>query len=242
MSRGSFRGGRWGYLPFRHHDNRYSADWIRLCPGLSENSEDGNSCPKSHKAARFDWSRGKSGQQWDWDYKPEYGCHHVETHGFASENWWFQRPEWTERISCEGMQLFAPKDTTKFNPIFSGSPRTGWLWPRSCWINYPGRAMQCRLSCSLPPLQTLLPSPDQLPSTALYRHLSSRSATGAVINGTGPDGCLPELDMFPPVASHVFMVYVLLCWGVFFLFSHCTPQWSIVWGLNSYFFFLSFLM
>ncbi len=20
------------------------------------------------------------------DYKPEYGCHHVETHGFASEN------------------------------------------------------------------------------------------------------------------------------------------------------------
>ncbi len=68
-----------GYLPFRHHDNRYSADWIRLCPGLSENSEDGNSCPKSHKAARHDWSSGKSGQQWDWDYKPEYGCHHVET-------------------------------------------------------------------------------------------------------------------------------------------------------------------
>ncbi len=43
-----------GNLPFRHHDNRYSADWIRLCPGLSENSEDGNSCPKSHKAARLD--------------------------------------------------------------------------------------------------------------------------------------------------------------------------------------------
>ncbi len=28
--------------------------WIRLYPGLSKNSEDGNSCPKSHKAARFD--------------------------------------------------------------------------------------------------------------------------------------------------------------------------------------------
>ncbi len=27
---------------------------IRLYPGLSKNSEDGNSCPKSHKAARFD--------------------------------------------------------------------------------------------------------------------------------------------------------------------------------------------
>ncbi len=32
-------------------------------------------------------------------------------------------------------------------------------WPRSCRINYPERAMQSRLSCSLPPLQTLLPSP-----------------------------------------------------------------------------------
>ncbi len=35
VSGGSFRWGRWGYLPFRHHDNRYSADWIRLYPGLS---------------------------------------------------------------------------------------------------------------------------------------------------------------------------------------------------------------
>ncbi len=68
VSGGSFRGGHWRYLPFRHHDNRYFADWIRLCPGLSKNSEDGNSCPKPHKAARFDWSRGKSGQHWDWDY------------------------------------------------------------------------------------------------------------------------------------------------------------------------------
>ncbi len=38
-------------VPIRYHDNRYFADWIRLCPGLSKNSEDGNSCPKSHKAA-----------------------------------------------------------------------------------------------------------------------------------------------------------------------------------------------
>ncbi len=91
--------------------------------------------------------------------------------------------------------------------------------------------MQCRLSCSLPPLQTLLlPSPDQLPPNALYRHLSSRSATGAVINGTGPDGCLPELDMSPCCKSCVYGIcaFVLRCF--FFLFSHCTPQWSIVWG------------
>ncbi len=40
-------------LPIRNHDNRYFADWIRLFPGLSKNSEDGNSCPKPHKAARM---------------------------------------------------------------------------------------------------------------------------------------------------------------------------------------------
>ncbi len=96
------------YLPFRHHDNRYSANWIRLYPGLSKNSEDGNSCSKSHKAARFDWSCGKSGQQWDWDYKPEYGYHHDETRSFGS----FQRSEWTKRMSCGSLQLFAPKVTT----------------------------------------------------------------------------------------------------------------------------------
>ncbi len=68
MSSGSFRGGHWRYLPIRNHDNRYFADWIRLCPGLSKNSENGNSRPKPHKAARHDWSSGKSGQHWDWDY------------------------------------------------------------------------------------------------------------------------------------------------------------------------------
>ncbi len=68
VSGGSFRGGHWRYLPIRNHDNRSSADWFRLCPGLSKNSENGNSCPKPHKAARHDWSSGQSGQHWDWDY------------------------------------------------------------------------------------------------------------------------------------------------------------------------------
>ncbi len=35
---------------------------------------------------------------------------------------------------------------------------------------------------------------------------------------------LARAGYVPPVASHVFMVYVLLCWGVFFLFSDCTPN------------------
>ncbi len=37
---------------FGNHDNRSSADGFRLCPGLSKNSENGNSCSKPHKAAR----------------------------------------------------------------------------------------------------------------------------------------------------------------------------------------------
>ncbi len=52
VSCSSVREGHW-YLPIRNHDNRYFADWIRLCPGLSKNSENGNSCPKPHKAARM---------------------------------------------------------------------------------------------------------------------------------------------------------------------------------------------
>ncbi len=163
VSGGSFRGGRWGYLPFRHHDNRYSADWIRLYPGLSKNSEDGDSCSKSHKAARFDWSCGKSGQQWDWDYKPEYGCHHDEINSFASETWWFQRSEWTKRMSCGSLQLFAPKVTTIQSYLF-WLPCTGAL-AKAVWIT------TLRERCSV---DSLAPIPD-------YRHYSPPPFTTASV-------------------------------------------------------------
>ncbi len=67
VSGGSFRGGHW-YLPFRNHDNRYFADWIRLYPGLSKNSENGNSCPKPHKAARMIEAVGRAVSIEHWDY------------------------------------------------------------------------------------------------------------------------------------------------------------------------------
>ncbi len=95
--------------------------------------------------------------------------------------------------------------------------------------------MQWDFSCSLPPLQTLLPSPDHLPPNALYRHLSSRSVTGAVINGTGPDGCLPELDMFP-LLQVMCLWYLCFCAEVvFFSVLRLYSKWSIVWGLNFFF-------
>ncbi len=168
MSGGSFRGGRWGHLPFRHHDNRYSADWIRLYPGLSENSEDGNSCSKSHKAARFDWSCGKSGQQWDWDYKPEYGYHHDETRCFGSETWWFQRSEWTKRMSCGNFAAVRPKSHNNLILSF-------WLpvpapWPR------PSGFTTLRERCSedslapFPHYRHYSPPPFNCLWNALYRH------------------------------------------------------------------------
>ncbi len=102
-------------------------------------------------------------------------------------------------------------------------------WPRSCWINYPERAMQSRLSCSLPHYRHYSPPrssaserflPPPVEQVCDWRR-NKWHRTGRLLARAG---------YVSPVASHVFMVYVLLCWGVFFLFSHCTPQWSIVWG------------
>ncbi len=64
VSCGSFRGGHW-YLPIRNHDNRYFADWIRLCPGLSRIQKTGK-LSKAPQGCPYDWSCGKSGQHWDW--------------------------------------------------------------------------------------------------------------------------------------------------------------------------------
>ncbi len=85
--------------------------------------------------------------------------------------------------------------------------------------NNPGRAMQSRLSCSLPPLQTLLPSPDQLPPPALYRHLSSRSATAAIINGCWTGRLLARAG-YVPLLQVMCLLYMCFCAEVFFFCSH----------------------
>ncbi len=97
--------------------------------------------------------------------------------------------------------------------------------------NNPWKSAAVGLLLLPPRLQTLLPSPGQVPP-ALYRQAwSSGSATGAETNGTGPDAACQSWICFPLLQSHVVMVYVLFVLRCFFLFSHCTPQWSIVWGL-----------
>ncbi len=139
-----------------------------------------------------------------------------------------------ENKAVKGMQLFTPKDTTKFNLIFSGSPVPAGL----------AKVMQDKL-----PWEERC-SEDSLAPFPHYRHYSPPRSTASERFVPPPVEQVCDrrrnkwlLDrtaacqswICPPVASHVFMVYVLLCWGVFFLFSHCTPQWSIVWGLNFFF-------
>ncbi len=69
---------------------------------------------------------------------------------------------------------------------------------------------------------------------ALYRHLSSRSETGAEINGTGPDGCLPELDMFP-MLQVMCLWYMCFCAEVVFFCSQTVLQMEHSLGVKKIF-------
>ncbi len=126
-------------------------------------------------------------------------------------------------MSC-ALQLFAPK-SQQLNLIFSGSPyrRLG----QGRLDNHPVRAMEFESFPPPPPTTDITPLPHSTASVKTLCTATCRAGllTGAEINGTGPDGCLPELDMFPPVAmSCVYGIcaFVLRCF--FFLFSDCTPN------------------
>ncbi len=127
----------------------------------------------------------------------------------------------------------SPQKSQQFNLIFSGSPyrRLG----QGRLDKLPWESDAGGLSCSLPDYRHYSPPPFNCLCNALYRHLSSRSVTGAVINGTGPDGCLPELDMFP-LLQVMCLWYMCFCAEVFFFCSQTVLQtWSIVWGLKFFF-------
>ncbi len=114
------------------------------------------------------------------------------------------------------------------------APRTGALAKAVCITTLRER---CRCSLLLPsPTTDITPLPHSTASVTLCTATrASRSATGAVINGTGPDGCLPELDMFP-LLQVMCLWYMCFCAEVFF-FSvlRLYSKWSIVWGLNFFF-------
>ncbi len=157
VSCGSFRGGHW-YLPFRNHDNRYFADWIRLCPGLSKNSEKGNSCPKPHKAARMIEAVGRAVS--------------IETETIIAI-WILPRRSSRlykgklikmvkmdkngQRVACKNWNVYSPQRQN--NLIFSGSPTVALA--RLLLESTPGVQCSETLLRSSPTLQTLqtLPPP-----------------------------------------------------------------------------------
>ncbi len=234
MSCGSFRGEHWRYLPIRNHDNRYFADWIRLCPGLSKNSENGNSCPKPHKAARMIEAVGRAVS--------------IETETIIAI-WILSRrssrlykgkmiiwrPKWTERVACKiGMRLLAPK--TKQSYLFLAPLHSGL--GKAVVAIYPGRAMQWDALAFLPHPTDITDIPP--PSTTRLHSLWSASLSSGSdqhrIRGCGTRWLLAGPDSLPLWLCRVSMVYVVLCcWGVFPVLTLYSPR-SIVWGL---FFFSS---
>ncbi len=215
------------------------AVWIRLYPGLSKNSEDGNSCSKSHKAARFDWSCGKSGQQWDWDYKPEYGYHHDETRCFGSEIWWFQRSEWTKRMSCGNFAAVRPKSHNNlilsfWLPVPAPWPRpSGFttlrercsedsLAPFPHYRHYSPPPFNCLWKCFVPPL-----------GRAGLRPAPQWHWTGWLLARAG---------YVPHVAMSCVLWYMCFCAEVFFFCSQTVLQMEHSLGVKNFFFLLSLLM
>ncbi len=94
------------------------------------------------------------------------------------------------------------------------------------------------LSPPPPPTTDITPLPHSTASVKTLCTATCRAGllTGAEINGTGPDGCLPELDMFPPVAmSCVYGIcaFVLRC---FFFCSQTVLQMEHSLGVKNFFF------
>ncbi len=79
------------------------------------------------------------------------------------------------------------------------------------------------------------PTPDPSPPLLWTASLTSGSVTSDRNSGCGTGWLLAGAGLLPLWHSRVFMVYVLLCWGVFPVLTLYSPR-SIVWGL---FFFSS---
>ncbi len=141
-------------------------------------------------------------------------------------------------MSCGSFAAVRPKSHNNLILSFL-APRTRRLG-QGRLDNHPERAMQMQSLAPIPDYRHYSPPPSNCLCNAFYRHLSSRSATGAEINGTGPDGCLPELDMFP-CCNVMCLWYMCFCAEVFFFLFSLYSKWSIVWGLQI-FFLLSLLM
>ncbi len=152
---------------------------------------------------------GWTSQGMDWGWGQGINSHHTQTClGICRQRrltWAKEQKNWI--VAQWSKVLFS--DESKFCISFGNQGPRVWRKGGSFLFG-----SQRRWSLSLPVLTLIFPAllpclvRDSLctalqtkilwyPGCAMQfdRHLSSRSTTGAVINGTGPDGCLPELDL-----------------------------------------------
>ncbi len=132
----------------------------------------------------------------------------------------------------EILQLFAPK-SQQLNLIFSGSPyrRLG----QGRLDNHPVRAMEWESLPPFPDYRHYSPPPfNCLCKTLCTATCRAGLLTGAEINGTGPDGCLPELDMFP-LLQVMCLWYMCFCAEVFFFCSQTVLQMEHSLGVKIFF-------
>ncbi len=135
-------------------------------------------------------------------------------------------------MSC-ALQLFAPK-SQQFNLIFSGSPYRHLGQGRL--DNHPERAMEWESLPPSPDYGHYSPPPFNCLCKKRFAPPLGRAGllTGAEINGTGPDGCLPELDMFP-LLQVMCLWYMCFCAEVFFFCSQTVLQMEHSLGVKKIF-------
>ncbi len=109
--------------------------------------------------------------------------------------------------------------------------------------NYPGKNAAVRLSCSPPPpppdYRHYSPPPINCPRPLCSARLVKRVCDQRRNKWRRTGWLLARAGYVSPCCKlcvYGICAFVLRC---FFLVSHCTPQWSIVWGLHFFFSSLS---
>ncbi len=124
--------------------------------------------------------------------------------------------EWAALCSC------SPQSHNNLILYFL-APRTGAL-AKAVWITTLWERWSVNLFPPAPDYGHYSPPPfNCLCKTLCTATCRAGLLTGAEINGTGPDGCLPELDMFP-LLQVMCLWYMCFCAEVFFFCSQTVLQ------------------
>jgi len=127
------------------------------------------------------------------------------------------------------------KTQLNFNLIFSGSPVPAGL-AKVMLDKLPWESDAVGLLLLPSPITDITPLPRSTATERFVpppveqvcdRHRNKWHRTGRLLARAG---------YVPPVASHVFMVYVLLCWGGFFFCSQTVLQMEHSLGVKKFFF------